>query len=257
MSKPPAGLAAAISLSVLAVSFSGLALLFASGMLDAERPISRTFETQARQYLLQNPEIVVEVLQLLEERRQLAEVNELQTLIAERRAEIFSDPTTPVVGNPEGDVALVEFFDYNCPYCRQAAPHIQQAVKDDPNLKLVFKEWPILGPGSEFAAKAALASQVQGKYEAFHKALMGFSGRISESSTLTIAGDVGLDVEQLKRDMQDPAIADAIERNRGLANHLRITGTPTFVVGDEIIRGLVDLATLQRFIADAREKPEG
>ncbi|WP_159587652.1 DsbA family protein [Chelativorans xinjiangense] len=237
--------------------FSGLALLFATGLLDAERPVSRNFEAQARQYLLQNPEIVVEALQRLEDRRQFAEANELQTLIAERRDDIFNDAAAPTVGNPEGDVTLVEFFDYNCPYCRKAAPDIQQAVKDDPSLKLVFKEWPILGPGSEFAAKAALASHKQGKYEAFHNALMGFPGRVSESSTLTIAGDIGLDVEQLKRDMGDPAIADIIARNRALANDLRITGTPTFVVGDEIIRGLVDLATLQRFIADAREKPEG
>ncbi|MCT9000341.1 DsbA family protein [Chelativorans intermedius] len=237
--------------------FSGLALLFATGLLDSARPVPSSFDAQVRQYLLQNPEIVVESLQRLENRRQLADANELQTLIAERRDDIFNDAAAPTAGNPEGDVALVEFFDYNCPYCRKAAPDIQQAVEDDPNLKLVFKEWPILGPGSEFAARAALASHKQGKYEAFHHALMGFSGRVSESSTLTIAGDVGLDVEQLKRDMEDPAIADAIARNRALANDLRITGTPTFVVGDEIIRGLVDLATLQRFITDAREKPEG
>lgn len=256
MSKPTAGLAA-IALSVLAILLSGLALLFATGMLDAERPASSSFEAQARQYLLENPEIVVEALQGLEDQRQLAEANELQMLIAARRDDIFNDPTAPTVGNPEGDVALVEFFDYNCPYCRKAAPGMQQAVKDDPKLKVVFKEWPILGPGSEFAAKAALAAHKQGKYEAFHHALMGFSGRVSEGSTLTIAGDVGLDVERLKRDMEDPAIADAIERNRALANDLRITGTPTFVVGDEIIRGLVDLATLKRFIAEAREKPEG
>jgi len=234
-----------------------VALLFAAGMLDPERPVSRSFEIQARQYLLQNPAIVVEALQRLEEQRQLAETNELQALIAQRREEIFNDPATPVGGNPEGDVALVEFFDYNCPYCRKAAPDIVQAVKDDPNLKVVFKEWPILGPGSEFAAKAALASHGQGKYEVFHHALMGFPGRISESSTLAIAGDLGLDVERLKRDMQDPAIVTALERNRALANDLRISGTPTFVVGEEIIRGLVDLTTLQRFIADAREKIEG
>jgi protein-disulfide isomerase len=248
---------AAIVLSTLAVLFSGLALLFATGMLDGTRPVSSSFEAQARQYLLQNPEIVVDALQRLEDQRHLAEANELQTLIAERRDDIFNDAAAPTAGNPEGDVALVEFFDYNCPYCRKAAPDMALALKDDPNLKLVFKEWPILGPGSEFAAKAALASHKQGKYEAFHHALMGFPGRVSESSTLTIAGDVGLDVEQLKRDMEDPTIAEAISRNRALANDLRITGTPTFVVGDEIIRGMVDLAVLKRFIAEARDEPEG
>jgi len=226
------------------------------GVLGTGRPVSRDFEAQARQHLLQNPEIIVEALQQLEKRRQLAETNELQTLIGDQRDEIFNDPTAPTAGNPNGDVTLVEFFDYNCPYCRKAAPDIRQAVKDDPKLKLVFKEWPILGPGSEFAAKAALASQRQGKYAAFHHALMSHSGRVGEDTTLAVAKAIGLDVERLKQDMQDPAIADAIKRNRALAIDLRITGTPTFVVGDEIIRGLVDLATLQRSIAGAREKPE-
>ncbi|MCT9000273.1 DsbA family protein [Chelativorans intermedius] len=256
MSKPSSGIAATI-LSAFAVLVAVLALLVATGTLDVGRSVPRDFEAQARQYLLDNPEVVVEALQRLEERRQQAEANELQTLIVERHDEIFNDSTAPVAGNPDGDVVLVEFFDYNCPYCRKATSDIRQAIEDDPNLKLVFKEWPILGPGSEFAARAALASLKQGKYDAFHHALMGFPGRIGENSTLTIAGDVGLDVEQLKRDMQDPAIAAAIERNRALADDLRITGTPTFVVGDEIIRGLVDLATLKRFIADARQNPEG
>lgn len=256
MHKPTPGVIASLVLSMFAVLLSGLAFLAVTGVLDAGKPISRDFELQAREYLLQNPQIVVEALQRLEQRKLAAETNELQTLVAERSDEIFSDPEAPVGGNPNGDVTLVEFFDYNCPYCRKAAPILQQAVDEDRDLKLVYKEWPILGPGSEFAAKAALAAHRQGKYEAFHQALMGFPGRISESSTLTIAGDAGLDVEQLKRDMQDAAIANAIERNRALANDLRITGTPTFVVGDEIIRGLVDLATLQSFIADERDKPE-
>lgn len=254
MSKPSAGLAAII-LSAFAVVLSGLALLFATGLLDA--PVSRQLQIQTRQYLLQNPEVLVEALQKFEQNQQVAEANELETILAEHSDEIFNDPAAPIVGNPDGDVTLVEFFDYNCPYCRKAAPQLQQAVADDSGLKLVLKEWPILGPGSEFAAKAALASQRQGKYEAFHKGLMGFTSAINESSTLTVAGQVGLDVGRLKQDMKDPAILAAIERNRALANDLRITGTPTFVVGDQIIRGLVELETLQQSIAGAREKPEG
>lgn len=256
MSKPSAGLAAII-LSAFAVVFSGLALLFATGLLDAGRLGSPQFQTHTREYLLQNPEVLVEALQKFEQNQQVAEANELGTILAEHSDEIFNDPAAPIVGNPGGDVALVEFFDYNCPYCRKAAPLLQQAVADDAGLKLVLKEWPILGPGSEFAAKAALASQRQGKYEAFHKRLMSFTSAINESSTLTVAGQVGLDVERLKQDMKDPAIWAAIERNRRLANDLRITGTPTFVVGDQIIRGLVELETLQQSIAGAREKPEG
>jgi protein-disulfide isomerase len=256
MSKPSAG-PAAIILSALAVVLSGLALLIATGILDAGKPASPDFAVQAREYLLANPEILVEALRQFEERQQVTEANELQTVIAERRDEIFADPGSPVAGNRNGDVTLVEFFDYNCPYCRKAAPQIQQAIKDDPDLKLVFKEWPILGPGSEFAAKAALASQRHGKYDVFHKGLMAFPGRVSEASTMTVAEQVGLDLERLKRDMEDPAIMAMIERNRALANDLRINGTPSFVVGDQIIRGLVDLATLQRSVADARKQPKG
>jgi protein-disulfide isomerase len=256
MTKPSAGLAAII-LSAVAGILSGLALLFATGLLDAGRLGSPQFQIQTREYLLQNPEVLVEALQKLEQNQQAAEANELETILAEHGDQIFNDPAAPILGNPDGDVILVEFFDYNCPYCRKAVPQLQQAVAGDPGLKLVLKEWPILGPGSEFAAKAALASQRQGKYEAFHKGLMGLTSAINETSTLTVAGQVGLDVERLKQDMQDPAISAAIERNRALANDLRITGTPTFVVGNQIIRGLVDFETLQQSIADAREKPEG
>lgn len=258
MSKVNAGLAVAIVLSASAAVLSGLALLFATGFLDAGRsPVATNFEAQTREYLLESPEVLVEALQQLEERRQAAEANEMETILAERGQEIFNDPASPIRGNPDGDVTLVEFFDYNCPYCRKAAPTIEEALAADPDLKFVYKEWPILGPGSELAARAALAAQEQDKYQAFHDAMMTYSGSADETSTMTIAADVGLDVERLKQDMEDPAILAAIENNRALANELRITGTPTFIVGDEIIRGLVDLATLQRSIAEARDQPEG
>ncbi|WP_244622001.1 DsbA family protein [Neomesorhizobium albiziae] len=197
---------------------------------------------------------IVEGLHRLEDQRQLAA--ELRILIPERRDALFNDPAAPIAGNPEGDVALVAFFDYNCLDCRAEAVNFQQAVKDDLNVKLVFKEFPVLGPASEFAAVAALASRKQGKYEAFHLALMGFHGLVNERTSLTIAGRVGLDVEQLKRDMEDPAIAGAIARNRALANDLYITGTPALVVGDDVIPGVVEVARLQRSIANARAKAQ-
>ncbi|MCF1506004.1 DsbA family protein [Afifella sp. H1R] len=251
MSKRTIGSAVSLALSVLAVGLSGAALLFATGTLDAERPVSADFASQARSYLLENPEVLVESFRLLEERQQAAETNELQVVIAERRDEIFHDPAAPVGGNPQGAVTLVEFFDYNCPYCRKAIPVLAEAEEANDELRVVYKEFPILGPGSEFAARAALASQKQGRYEPFHEAMMAYSGSIDESSTLEIAAQVGLDVEQLKQDMQDPQIEEAIGRNLALAQALRITGTPTFIVGDEIVRGLVDAATLQEIIADA------
>lgn len=222
MSKPTAGLVATIALSALA-------LLFLPAVIDR--------------------------LQQLEDRRQLAA--ELKMLIADRRDALFNDPAAPTTGNPEGDVALVTFFDYNCLHCRKAALNIQRAIKDDPNVKLVHKEFPMMGRASEFAAVAALTSHKQGKYEVFNRALLSFHGLINERSALTIAARVGLDVEQLKRDMEDPAIAAEIARNRALAADLYITGTPALVIGDEVIPGVVDIATLQRSIADARSKPKG
>ncbi|MFD2053341.1 DsbA family protein [Mesorhizobium calcicola] len=189
-------------------------------------------------------------LSLLGDHRQLAA--ELRILILKRRDALLNDLASPIAGNREADVALVSFFDYNCLPCRAAGLNIQQAIRDDANVKLVFKEFPILGSNSEFAAVAALASRQQRKYEAFHLALMNFPGVVNKRTTLTIAGRVGLDVEQLKRDMEDPAIADAIARNRALASGLHITGTPALVVGDEVIPGVVDLVRLQRAIADTR-----
>ncbi|MCC4300093.1 DsbA family protein [Aurantimonas coralicida] len=251
MSRRVTASSVSLILSVLAFGLSGTALLFATGTLEVERPVSADFASQARSYLLENPEVLVESFGRLEERQQAVETNELQIVIAERSEEIFNDPASPVVGNPQGAVTLVEFFDYNCPYCRNATPVLAEAEEANDELRIVYKEFPILGPGSEFAAQAALASQKQGKYEPFHEAMMASSRSIDESSTLEIAAQVGLDVERLKRDMQDPAITEAIERNLALAQALRITGTPTFIVGDEIVRGLVDAATLQRIIADA------
>lgn len=185
---------------------------------------------------------------------QLAQVDETASLIALRGAEIFSDPDSPVGGNPTGDVTIVEFFDYNCPYCRLVAPTLEEVERTDPNAKFIYKEFPILGPGSEFAARAALASRKQGKYIVFHRALMAYKGRIAAGATMEIAQAVGLDTERLKKDMEDPSIAAAIERNLGLAHALRIGATPTFVINDGILRGAADLEAFQVMIAEARDQ---
>lgn len=250
----------ALVLSALAAVVSGAAILMAAGVIGsggAGQASSTSFETQARAYLLANPEILIESVQRLEDQRQASETNELKTAILENGDEIFKSKASPATGNLTGDVTIVEFFDYNCPYCRKAVPILADAAAADQNLRFVFKEWPILGPGSQFAARAALASHSQGKYEAFHKAMMAHSGAIDATSSLEIARTVGLDVERLKRDMEGAAIAAEIDRNFELAGALRISGTPSFVVGDEIARGLVDLATLQQLIAAARTKPGG
>ena len=214
------------------------------------------FEQRVREYLLKNPEVIMEALQILQQRQRAAEAENLKRTIAERSEEILNDPAAPVGGNPAGGVTLVEFFDYNCPYCRRVAPTMVELERADPDLRLVYKEFPILGPGSQFAARAALASKKQGKYVPFHNALMQATEQVSEDSVMEVARTVGLDTEQLTADMQDSAIQEAIARNLQLAEALGITGTPSFIIGDEVVPGAVDLRTLQSLIARARREKD-
>lgn len=250
-SRPAAMTIALLLLMVATFGMSAASLMVSLGYVGTTAP-KGDFGSLARDYLLSNPEVIVEAVKQMEARQQAAQENELTAVLTARRDEIFSDPASPVGGNVDGDVTVVEFFDYNCPYCRQAAPMLQQLLREDSGLRIVFKEFPILGPGSRFAARAALASQKQGKYLAFHNAMMTYKGSISENSTLELAASVGLDVEQLERDMADPAIEDAIAANFDLADALRLSGTPSFISGKQITRGLVDLETMAQLIAAAR-----
>jgi protein-disulfide isomerase len=219
----------------------------------SERPAElNEFEQRVRDFLREHPEVIMEALQILQERQRAAEAENLKRTIAERSDEILNDPAAPVGGNPSGDVTLVEFFDYNCPYCRRVAPTVAETIGADPDLRVVYKEFPILGPGSTFAARAALGAQKQGKYAPFHEALMAAGESLGEAQVLEIAREIGLDTERLEQDMQDPAIEEAIARNLQLANALGITGTPSFVIGQEVVPGAVDRRTLQGLIARAR-----
>lgn len=215
------------------------------------------FERRVRDYLLANPRVLIESVQRLQKDQRTAETDEIGQIIAARSDDIFNDPDDPVGGNPNGDVSVVEFFDYNCPYCRRVAPVLAEIEKTDPNLRIVYKEWPILGPNSEFAALAALASHQQGKYFEFHKAMMLAGRLMSEGSVIEAAATVGLDVERLKVDMQAPELTSLIERNRELARALRITGTPSFVIGSEILRGAADAKVIRAMISNAREQVNG
>ncbi len=212
--------------------------------VGAEMPQDE-FEQRVRTYLLEHPEVIADAINRLQERQAQQDTAQVTAELKAHADEVFRDPDSPVGGNPEGDVTLVEFFDYNCPYCRQMAPVMTQAETDDPQLRIVYKEFPILGPGSVVAAKAALAANKQGKYVAFHRALYQIRGPVEESKVLDAAATMGLDVGRLKADMQDPTIAGVVDRNLKLAQALRITGTPGFVADDQILVGATDLKTLQ------------
>lgn len=249
----------------LAVPFAILLALGAWFLLDPGfrdmRPMglasdgsADAFGQRVRAYLLEHPEVIFEAAQRYEARQRTAEQTEAQAVVKTRADEILRDPDSPVGGNPAGDVTLVEFFDYNCSYCRQVAPIMDKAAATDSRLRIVYKEFPILGPNSTYAAKAALAIHRQGKYLAFHQALMQGRGSVDKARVLDAAAKAGADIERMKSDMHDPAIATAIERNLTLARDLRISGTPGFVISDQIIRGATDLETLQAAIQNARKK---
>ncbi len=166
--------------------------------------------------------------------------------------DLLRDAESPVGGNPNGDVTLVEFFDYNCPYCRTMVPTLAQAEAADPHLRLVYKVWPILGTSSIAPAKAALAADKQGKFIALHRALYQLRGEVDENKALATAAAIGLDMERLNSDMQSDAIAAMVTRNLALARALGIDGTPGFVIGTRVLVGPSDIKGLQAAIRDAR-----
>ena len=223
------------------------------GMAAAAADMSQQeFEQRIRTYLLEHPEVLMEAVNRLDAKQGEQEAAAASAVLKDRAADVFQDAASPVSGNPKGEVTLVEFFDYNCPYCRVMVPLLTQAEAADPWLRIVYKEFPILGPGSVFAAKAALAANKQGKYVTLHRALYQLRGPVDEAKVLEVATNVGLEIQRMKADMQDSAIEGAIEKNVKLAEALRITGTPGFVVGDQISTGATDFDGLQALIAKGR-----
>jgi protein-disulfide isomerase len=237
---------------MLAGATAWLALGPHSQAIAAGETSQDQFDQRVHDYIIAHPEVIMESIRGLEARQREADAAEAKAVLASRADDIFRDKQSPVGGNATGNVTMVEFFDYNCPYCRQVAPIMAQAVADDPQLKIVYKEFPILGPDSVFAAKAALAAERQGKYAEFHKALFGTRTRVTEAVVLKVAAEAGLDVPRLKTDMLQPDIQALIERNMELAQALKITGTPGFIVGDQIFPGATDLETMKKLIEHAR-----
>ncbi|RIK93139.1 MAG: hypothetical protein DCC73_09385 [Proteobacteria bacterium] len=226
-------------------------LLTATGC-QAEPPASSpstvdraAIEQIVHDYILAHPEIIPQAMEVLRDRMTSQAINA-------NRAAIFEDKDAPIAGNPKGDVAIVEFFDYTCGYCKMMTPALQRLLNEDKNLKIIYKEWPIRGDVAEFAAKAALAARAQDKYLAFHNALYAAQGQLSEDRVLAIAAEVGLDVKKLERDMAGRDIAAAIERNRRLAAELNFNGTPSFVINGKLFPGAMSYDALKGQVAAAR-----
>ncbi len=207
-----------------------------------------------RDYLMANPEVLVEAMQELERKQDSQRDTVAQKAIQENRAGLMSDPDSPIVGNPNGDVTIVEFSDYQCPYCKRAHNTVKAVLAADSKVKLVFKDLPILGEPSRIAALAALAARAQNKHLALHDALMEFGGKLDRDRIMEIAASVGLDVAKLQKDMDDPKLKEIIDRNMALASALGVRGTPAFVIGNQFVPGAIDADTLKRMVSDARTK---
>lgn len=202
-------------------------------------------------YIRAHPEVIIESLQALETKRE-AELKERQkAAVKTKQDELLHDPFSPVSGNPKGEVTVVEFFDYRCGYCKKAASAVTELQKVDPRVRVVYKDFPILGGPSELAAKAALASQAQGKHQVFHEALLASHVDMTKDEILKIAVSVGLDAKRLETDIADPKWQAVIDKNRALAGELGISGTPGFIVGNELVPGWLDLNGLKALIARA------
>lgn len=205
-----------------------------------------------KDYLLEQPEIIREAIQELEKRTAEAEEKKQKELIAENRELLLSDKYSFNTGNVEGDVTVIEFFDYNCPYCRQALKNIVKLMDEDKNVHVVLKEYPILGEASQMAALSALAARKQGKYMEYHTALLSAKGRINKDAIEKIAEQVGLDVEQLKKDMDSPEVKDALAKNIEVGIKLGINGTPTFIFNDQVVPQVLPFEDMKELIAKKR-----
>ena len=241
----------ASTVCVLTVMLLGAPRSFAEPTTPADPASNQALEQAIERYIRSHPEVIEQSLQALEAKREAEEKTRQKAALSAKQNELLNDPGSPVSGNLSGNVTLVEFFDYRCGYCKRAAGAVTQLQKDDPRVRVVYKDFPILGESSELAAKAALASRAQGKHQVFHEALLATTSEITMDELLRIGDSVGLDTKKLAVDIADPEWQTVIDRNRALAKALGISGTPGFIVGTEFAPGALDVTGLKALIARA------
>jgi protein-disulfide isomerase len=238
-------------------SIAGLGLALApapaAAISETDRP---AIEQIIRDYLLKNPEVLRDAIAELEKRMKAADDKRRGEVLKESRALIEESPRGVVIGNPKGDIVLVEFFDYNCGYCKRALDDMLNLVKADPKLKVVLKEFPVLGPGSVDAARVAIAVRMQdtgGKYLEFHRKLLPSRGEVTRDRALAAAKEVGLDMARIERDLKSPEINATLEESAELAEKLGISGTPSYIVANEVVPGAIGYAALKGKIDAVRK----
>ncbi|MBX3331660.1 MAG: DsbA family protein [Nitrospira sp.] len=239
-----------VVLTTLAVFLSGCATTAKetkTTLALSQEPTDAAIE----RYIRAHPEVIEQSLQGLLAKREAELKERHKAALATKQNELLHDPASPVSGNLKGEITLVEFYDYRCGFCKKAASAVTELQKVDPRVRVVYKDFPILGEPSELAAKAALASQAQGKHQVFHEALLASHADMSKEAILKIAVAVGLNAKRLEADMVNPKWQAVIEKNRTLARDLGISGTPGFIVGNELVPGWLDLNGLKELIARA------
>ena len=235
---------------------TALAMPAASNDIDKMTSDERTiFRNEIRSYLMENPEVLLEAMQVLRDREAQQEASRDVEMLSELSLEIFNDGVSFVGGNPDGDITIVEFVDYRCGYCRRAHADILKMLKADRNLRWIIKEFPILGPDSELASKLAVATlQHYGNdaYGQLHNVLMEFKGPVNNDTLSRIVEDAGIMLDPIRKLIDSKAVSDHIGRMHALGQQLGVTGTPAFVIGDTILRGYLPLADMRKIVAEIR-----
>lgn len=214
-------------------------------------PTQEPADAAIERYIRAHPEVIEQSLQGLLAKREAELKERHKAALATKQQELLHDPASPISGNPKGEITVVEFYDYRCGFCKKAASAVTELQKVDSRVRMVYKDLPILGEPSVLAAKAALASQAQGKHQVFHEALLASHADMTKEAILKIAVGVGLNAKRLEADMANPKWQAVIEKNRALARELGISGTPGFIVGNELVEGWLDLKGLKELIARA------
>jgi|SRR5215469_3869054 len=245
-------------MKILAGIFVGIATAVAAVTPAAAQSSFSDQQKQAikqliHDYIQQHPEVILDSLRAAQAKAVAERLAQQRKMVVAKRDELLHDPNSPVAGNPNGDVTLVEFFDYRCPYCKAIEPSVEALIKEDGKLRVVYKEFPILGPVSVFASRVAIAAQKQGKYLPFHDRMMAVKGNIDNDVVLEVAKGAGVDMTMLKTDMASEQTGKVIQRDYALAQALGIDATPGLVVGDRLIMGATDIDGLRKLIASARQ----
>lgn len=223
-------------------------------MTDSERA---AFREEVRAYLLENPEVIMEAVQVLEQREAQAQVRADVDLVRQNATQLFEDPGSWVGGNPDGDLTLVEFIDYRCGFCRRAAPEVENLLAQDGNIKIIVKEFPILGEQSTLASRFAISVRRNAGDEAYktvHDTLIAYNGEVNEAALRRISDGLGLPTDDVVADMDSQEVTDVIEANIMLGQALRINGTPTFVLGEQMLRGFLTADEMLRVAEAARAR---